>query len=174
MKTMMNETPNEISITKSRGNNKMKKFTKLFKNEKGLTLIELLAVIVILAIVAAIAVPSISGVIDNSRYNAVKADATNILNAAQLYFVEDGENTAVTLVTVEGLKTAGYLESEGKIPLTAEIAKSKPLALSKATVKYSGEKAVTFTGATLKGIIEDEQKGSTDTAKTVIGKGKTE
>ena len=48
MKTMMNETTNEISTTNSRGNNKMKKFTKIFKNEKGLTLIELLAVIVIL------------------------------------------------------------------------------------------------------------------------------
>ena len=48
MKTMINETTNEISTTNSRGNNKMKKFTKIFKNEKGLTLIELLAVIVIL------------------------------------------------------------------------------------------------------------------------------
>lgn len=35
------------------------------KNEKGLTLVELLAVIVILAIVAAIAIPAISNVIDN-------------------------------------------------------------------------------------------------------------
>ena len=84
MKTMMNETPNEISTTNSRGNNKMKKFTKIFKNEKGLTLIELLAVIVILAIVAAIATPAIGNIIDNSRDKAILADASSVLSAAKL------------------------------------------------------------------------------------------
>ncbi|RIV13331.1 prepilin-type N-terminal cleavage/methylation domain-containing protein, partial [Priestia flexa] len=46
----------------------MKKF---LKNEKGLTLIELLAVIVILGIIAAIAIPSIGGIIQKSREDAV-------------------------------------------------------------------------------------------------------
>ena len=45
----------------------MKKMKQILKNEKGLTLIELLAVIVILAIVAAIAVPAIGNIIENSR-----------------------------------------------------------------------------------------------------------
>ena len=54
----------------------MKKFLqKRLKNEKGLTLVELLAVVVILGIIAAIAVPSIGNIIENSKYNAVKADA---------------------------------------------------------------------------------------------------
>lgn len=55
------------------------------KNEKGLTLVELLAVIVFLAIVAAIAIPAISNVIDNSRYKALKADAINVIHAAQSF-----------------------------------------------------------------------------------------
>ncbi|MEK4910498.1 prepilin-type N-terminal cleavage/methylation domain-containing protein [Niallia sp. FSL M8-0099] len=55
------------------------------KNEKGLTLIELLAVIVILGIIAAIAIPSISGIIQNSKEDAVRADAITILNAAKNY-----------------------------------------------------------------------------------------
>ena len=38
-----------------------KKIQGLLKNEKGLTLIELLAVIVILGIIAAIAIPRIGG-----------------------------------------------------------------------------------------------------------------
>jgi type IV pilus assembly protein PilA len=84
MKTMMNETPNEIINTNPRGNNKMKKFTKILKNEKGLTLIELLAVIVILAIVAAIAVPAIGGIIDSSREKAILADTSAILSGAKL------------------------------------------------------------------------------------------
>lgn len=62
----------------------MKKFIKIFKNQKGLTLIELLAVIVILAIVAAIAVPSIGNVINNSRDKAILADASSILSGAKL------------------------------------------------------------------------------------------
>ncbi len=40
---------------------------RFIRNEKGLTLIELLAVIVILGIIAAIAIPSIGAIIDNSK-----------------------------------------------------------------------------------------------------------
>ncbi|MEK4384463.1 prepilin-type N-terminal cleavage/methylation domain-containing protein [Solibacillus sp. FSL W7-1464] len=62
---------------------------KRIKNEKGLSLVELLAVIVILGIVAAIAVPAIGNIIDSSRVKAAKADAANILSAAQIYFTEN-------------------------------------------------------------------------------------
>jgi type IV pilus assembly protein PilA len=58
---------------------------RIIKNEKGLTLIELLAVIVILGIIAAIAIPSIGGLINKTREDAVKADAVQLLNAAKLY-----------------------------------------------------------------------------------------
>ena len=62
----------------------MKKFLqKRLNNEKGLTLVELLAVIVILGIIAAIAVPSIGGIIQNSRVKALNADAQNALAAAE-------------------------------------------------------------------------------------------
>jgi type IV pilus assembly protein PilA len=64
----------------------MKKFTKLFKNQKGLTLIELLAVIVILAIVAAIAVPSIGNIINNTRDKAILSEATTIISGAKLAY----------------------------------------------------------------------------------------
>lgn len=57
---------------------------KKLNNEKGMTLIELLAVIVILAIIAAIAVPAIGNIINNSRDKAVLAEASNVLSAAKL------------------------------------------------------------------------------------------
>ena len=76
----------------------MKKFLqKRLKNEKGLTLVELLAVIVILGIIAAIAIPSIGNIIKNSRVNAVKADAQNVLAAANLYFIENATDRCLTV-----------------------------------------------------------------------------
>ena len=69
---------------------------KRIKNEKGLSLVELLAVIVILAIVAAIAIPAIGNIIESSRVKAAKADAANVFSAAQIYFTE---NTGVTTFT---------------------------------------------------------------------------
>src|SRR5690606_35773290 len=58
------------------------------KNEKGLTLVELLAVIVILGIIAAIAVPAIGNIIQNTKDKAILADASNILSAAKLAIAE--------------------------------------------------------------------------------------
>jgi len=156
----------EINDQTNKGEIKMKKMKHILKNEKGLTLVELLAVIVILAIVAAIAVPSIGNIIENSRYNAVKADATNVLNAAQLYFIEDpldGDTTALdTVITVTELKDEGYLESAGEIPGEASVSKTKPLTITTDDIIYSGDKTVKFTAATIKGINDDKQKGSAE------------
>ncbi|PKR76942.1 pilus assembly protein [Halalkalibacillus sediminis] len=60
---------------------------RLFKNQKGVTLVELLAVIIILGIIALIAVPAIASVIDDSRVDSINASAINYINAAELYKV---------------------------------------------------------------------------------------
>ena len=85
------------------------------KEQKGLTLIELLAVIVILAIIAAIAIPAIGNIIENSRYSAVKSDATNTLAAAKMYFTENADKTTIS---VNELDSSGFLDSSGKIVST--------------------------------------------------------
>ncbi|ADC48639.1 putative Tfp assembly type protein (PilE-like) [Alkalihalophilus pseudofirmus OF4] len=69
----------------------MKKWLKQTKNEKGLTLVELLAVVVILGIIAAIAVPSISGIIENSKKDAAISNAQQVLSAARLYAASGGD-----------------------------------------------------------------------------------
>jgi type IV pilus assembly protein PilA len=69
------------------GGKKMLK--KFLKNDKGLTLVELLAVVVILGIIAAIAVPSIGGIINKSKDDAVVAEAVQIINAAKLAHASD-------------------------------------------------------------------------------------
>ena len=88
---------------------------KLIRNEKGLTLIELLAVIVILGIIAAIAIPSIGGLIDNSKKDAHVANAQQMINAAKIAVTADkslipssGQSKNITL---EQLEDNGYLET---------------------------------------------------------------
>lgn len=127
---------------------------KRLNNEKGLTLVELLAVIVILGIIAAIAVPSIGNVIENSKYNAVKADAINVLSAANLYFVENPEKGEVT---VKDLGESGYLENPGSIQAAGNVTKGTPNTLS-ATAKYgNGDISI---NASIDQINNDTQKGS--------------
>jgi type IV pilus assembly protein PilA len=68
----------------------LKLLKKYLKNEKGLTLIELLVVIVILGIIAAIAVVSIGGIIGDTEEKATVTEAVQIINAAKLAHASEG------------------------------------------------------------------------------------
>lgn len=63
----------------------MRKFLKQLKDERGLTLVELLAVVVILAIVGTIAFVLVGNIIENSKKDAHIANAQQIIHAAKLY-----------------------------------------------------------------------------------------
>lgn len=139
----------------------MKKFIQnKLKDQKGLTLIELLAVIVILAIIAAIAIPAIGNIIENSRLSAVKADATNTISAANIYFTDTP--TAET-VDAKTLIENGYLDSAGELPISANgtiVKNVNPLNISAGPITFSGDKEVTFDEATVNGINGNTIKGS--------------
>ena len=138
----------------------MKKYLqKKLNNEKGMTLIELLAVIVIIAIIAAIAIPAIGNIIENSRYSAAKSDALNVIAAAQIYYTENPDKASVA---VSLLQSEGYLESPGTLIPGDTVTKpaTGALTLTTAAITYSGSKTITFTSATVEEINNDNVKGS--------------
>ncbi|MBB3867611.1 prepilin-type N-terminal cleavage/methylation domain-containing protein [Parageobacillus toebii NBRC 107807] len=89
---------------------------RLVKNERGLTLIELLAVIVILGIIVAIAIPAIGAIIDNSKKDAHIANAKQMASAARLALSSGAFDTTKTSFTMQELYEAGYLEKIPKSP----------------------------------------------------------
>ncbi|WCK53650.1 type II secretion system protein [Aneurinibacillus sp. Ricciae_BoGa-3] len=77
-----------------------KRFMKRYlKNERGLTLIELLATIVILGIISAIAVPAIGGLIDNSKKDATVANAQQMVNSTKLLLASGAGTLKTGFVT---------------------------------------------------------------------------
>ncbi|MBM7691930.1 type IV pilus assembly protein PilA [Peribacillus deserti] len=94
----------------------IKKMKAFLKNQKGLTLVELLAVIVILGIIAAIAVPSIGKIIDKSKEDAQLANARQIVDATRLALSTNDAIITDGIVTIQELITQGYLEDAPKDP----------------------------------------------------------
>lgn len=145
------EATSETKTIEKTGGIHMKKFfAKRLKNEKGLTLIELLAVIVILAIIAAIAVPAIGNVINNSKDKAILADASNILAGAKIAAVDGacGAATSEGVITCEQTELDGFVEGISDNP-TYNATKNKEGVWS---VTYSKLKNISTKGQTKLGI----------------------
>lgn len=94
-------------------NKLLKLVKKRLKEQKGMTLIELLAVIVILGIISAIAIPSILGLMDNSKKDAHVANARQMINSAKMAVSGDAslqpKDKPVDL-TLKNLEDKGYIE----------------------------------------------------------------
>ena len=128
---------------------------KHIKNEKGLTLIELLAVIVILGIIAAIAIPSIGSIIQKSKEDAVKADAITVLNAAKNYVAANGIPASGD--TIDQTELASYV-SGVKLSDTYSVATDGTnFALTTGAVT-AGKNTLTFEDATITEINADKGK----------------
>lgn len=83
-------------------------------NKKGFTLIELLAVIVIMGIILAIAIPSVGGILENSKKQSYVKNAQILTNTVKTEMMS-AEHIPATpgharVYTLEYLKTKGLLD----------------------------------------------------------------
>ena len=144
----------------------MQKRMKLLKNQKGMTLVELLAVLVILGIIAAIAIPMIGNAISESKQKGELNDALNIIAAAKL---ADANGEALETVGTGGngytkatLTDKGYLDDS--VSEFTGVTKSNKgqwtlvgFTFSK-NDKYKGDRAKTPSEANLKKSLKELQK----------------
>lgn len=94
--------------------------------EKGFSLIELLAVIVILAVIALIATPLIMGTITKAKRNAFQDTAYGILKAGQQYAGEkllesenDNAGETITLPNNDKLQYRGGTNAIGELRISS-------------------------------------------------------
>lgn len=120
----------------------IQKWKKLKKNEKGLTLIELLAVLVILGIIAAIVIPLIANVISDSRDKAILADASNIISAAKLAHAngEGTEDNTAGTITFKKDILSKYMDKKVKLANDDKVTYTK--SSGEWTIKYSNLKKI--------------------------------
>jgi type IV pilus assembly protein PilA len=141
--------------------NMLKTLKKRLKNQRGLTLVELLAVIVILGIISAIAVPSIGNIIQKSKVDAVRADAVIVLNAGKLYLAANEAKDTLNASDLEDYVDNVSL-NEG---YTVNVGDKNALTLTAA--ETVGDVTINFVNATLQQINDDSNFDSDDDSITV-------
>ena len=108
-------------------------------NNKGFTLIELMAAIILLAIIMSITAASVVGLINSSKENSYKILVDNIKIGAQAYF-EECEN--VDIIGNTSISCSGYSSSTKTFQFSLNDLLTYGFLKSSATDPSTGEKIV--------------------------------
>ena len=104
-------------------------------NNKGFTLVELLAVFVILISVSFVAVSSITSSLERRESDECKEQQELAVSAAKMYFALDG--SGVTSVSVSTLKSKGYFSDNKNLD---KLKDSDKIEATTSGYKYNGKK----------------------------------
>ena len=106
-----------------------KLWRKIFRSEKGFTLVELMIVIIILAVLTGIAVPSYMALRNRARESATESEMKNIATALELHQADLEDYPTTAEYTANPSAIAAYMD-----PIPA--ADSWPKNDRRAVVKY--------------------------------------
>ena len=81
-------------------------------NNKGFTLVELLAVILILLSISVVAIINVSASLRRNNDQVLETQKKITITAAKLYFLNNDKMTVNSSVKIDDLITAGYLEAK--------------------------------------------------------------
>ncbi|WP_226646582.1 type IV pilin protein [Mesobacillus subterraneus] len=144
----------------------LKSMKKKMKDQRGLTLVELLAVIVILGIIAAIAVPSIGNVIQKSKVDAVKADALHVLNAGKLFVATNTKHTDNDTDTISESELDQFIENVSLSSYSVDIVGNQLKLTAEGT---AGDVSVNIYSATLEMVNNNDNWDVSDTNSITVG-----
>lgn len=91
---------------------RISKLKKKLQNQKGFTLVELMAVLAILALIVAIAVPAVGSILEKAKVSAAEANVEMLENAAELAYIGEVDLGDDDYYTATELVTEGFLKLE--------------------------------------------------------------
>lgn len=98
------------------------------KNNKGFTLIEIIAVIVLIAVISLIVFLSVTAVIKNNKIKQLKVFSNSLTNAAEVYMADKKDEFFnfnkvgdITVITSDEMIKAGYLDENMDNPTGKEL-----------------------------------------------------